>query len=92
MSLIWQPLAPDSLALAGDAERLRAGGGAAATKSGFTQRIIDMFACKRVCKSGETDLACGSRAPHLDDLLAGVTADNLYSSVDTGDAVGLEIF
>ena len=28
---------------------------------------------------------------NLDDLLAGVTANNLHSSVDTGDAVGLEI-
>lgn len=28
---------------------------------------------------------------NLDDLLAGVTADNIHSSVDTGDAVGLEI-
>jgi antitoxin MazE len=29
---------------------------------------------------------------NLDELLAGVTADNLHSSVDTGDAVGHEIF
>lgn len=28
---------------------------------------------------------------NLDDLLADVTADNLHSSVDTGDAIGLEI-
>ena len=28
----------------------------------------------------------------LDDLLAGVTDENLHSSVDTGEAVGLEIF
>lgn len=28
---------------------------------------------------------------NLDNLLAGVTANNLHSSVDTGDAVGLEI-
>lgn len=28
----------------------------------------------------------------LDDLLEGVTADNLHSSVDTGEAVGREIF
>ncbi len=28
----------------------------------------------------------------LDDLLAGVTAGNLHSSVDAGEAVGLEIF
>jgi antitoxin MazE len=28
----------------------------------------------------------------LDDLLEGVTADNLHSSVDTGGAVGREIF
>jgi len=29
---------------------------------------------------------------NLDDLLAGVTTDNLHSPVDTGDAVGLENF
>jgi antitoxin MazE len=29
---------------------------------------------------------------NLDDLLAGVTAENLHSSVETGEAVGLEIF
>ena len=29
---------------------------------------------------------------NLDDLLAGVTAENLHSSVDTGKAFGLEIF
>jgi antitoxin MazE len=28
----------------------------------------------------------------LDVLLAGATPDNLHSSVDTGEAVGLEIF
>lgn len=28
---------------------------------------------------------------NLDNLLAGVTANNLHSSVDTGDIVGLEI-
>ena len=28
----------------------------------------------------------------LDVLLAGVTAENLYSSVDTGEPVGAEIF
>lgn len=28
----------------------------------------------------------------LDDLFAGVTAGNLHSSVDAGEAVGLEIF
>jgi antitoxin MazE len=28
----------------------------------------------------------------LDDLLAGVTVENVHSSVDTGAAVGLEIF
>lgn len=28
----------------------------------------------------------------LDDLLAGVTDENLHSSVDTGEAFGLEIF
>ena len=28
----------------------------------------------------------------LDVLLAGVTAENLHSSVDTGEAVGVEIF
>jgi antitoxin MazE len=29
---------------------------------------------------------------NLDDLLAGVTADNLHRSIDTGEAIGLEIF
>lgn len=29
---------------------------------------------------------------NLDDLLEGVTADNLHSSVDTGEAVGLETY
>jgi antitoxin MazE len=29
---------------------------------------------------------------NLEDLLAGVTDENLHSSVDTGEAVGLEIF
>jgi len=29
---------------------------------------------------------------NLDDLLAGVTTDNLHLPVDTGDAVGLENF
>ncbi|KEF42173.1 MAG: hypothetical protein ER33_07385 [Cyanobium sp. CACIAM 14] len=29
---------------------------------------------------------------NLDDLLAGVTSDNIHSAVDTGEAVGLEIF
>ena len=34
-----------------------------------------------------------SPAPlNLEDLLAGVTAENLHTSIDTGHAAGLEIF
>jgi len=51
-----------------------------------------MFSCKRVCKSGEKTWFADPARLNLDDPLAGVTADNLYSSVDTGDAFGLEIF
>jgi antitoxin MazE len=44
-------------------------------------------------KDGGLVVKPASPAPlNLDDLLDEVTAENLHSSIDTGNAVGLEIF